>query len=92
MFIKRILMKKQRIIMKLLQSTVEQVNVDLDKVSFATKMKTYLVNIKATISKANAMKTPKKNKKQCVIFIIEANLKKIKKREGGRASNIGGSS
>ena len=70
--------------MKLLQSTVEQVNVDLDKVSFATKMKTYLVNIKATISKANAMKTPKKNKKQCVIFIIVRSEFKKNKKKGGR--------
>ena len=42
--------------MKLLQFIAEQGKADPDKFSFATKMKISLVNIKATISKANAIK------------------------------------
>ena len=41
---------------KLLESTVEQLKADADKFFFPAEKKTPLVNIKATISKANAMK------------------------------------
>ena len=40
----------------MLESTVEQLKVDADKFFFAAEKKTSLVNIKATISKTNAMK------------------------------------
>ena len=41
---------------KLPESTVEQLKSDADKFSFAVEKKTSLVDIKATISKANTMK------------------------------------
>ena len=42
--------------LKKLKTTVEQFKADADKFSYAAKKKTSLVNIMATISKANVMK------------------------------------
>ena len=49
---------------KLLESTVEQLKADADKFSFAAEKKTSLVDIKATISKANAMKRAASEKQE----------------------------
>ena len=49
---------------KLLESTVEQLKADADKFSFKTEKKTSLADIKATISKANAMKRAASEKQE----------------------------
>ena len=49
---------------KLLESTVEQLKADADKFSFAAEKKTSLVDIKATISKVNAMKRAASEKQE----------------------------
>ena len=49
---------------KLLESTVEQLKADTDKFSFAAEKKTYSVDIKATISKADATKRAASEKQE----------------------------
>ena len=58
---------------KLLESTVEQLKVDTDKCSFAAEKKRSLVDIKATISKANVMKRAASEKQEM--------LEKLQKRK-----------
>ena len=61
---------------KLLESTVEQLKADADKFSFAAEKKTSLVDFKATISKANAMKIAA-SKKQEMLQKLQNKKKQI---------------
>ena len=61
---------------RLLESTVEQLKADADKFSFAAEKKTSLVDFKATISKANAMKIAA-SKKQEMLQKLQNKKKQI---------------